>query len=456
MTPAAPSQTKVGRERLPMHPLILLPAYLAVTVAPLALSWLQGLPPRPFLDEVSTGLAMTAFAIMLAEFVLSGRLRSISGSIGMDVTMRFHQLVARTALAFVLVHPFLYSTPSGPPMPWDSTGQLSLGLDMASLSTGLAAWIILPGFVLLSVLRDRQPFRYETWRLLHLLGAVVVAVAVTHHTLAAGRYSADPWLAGFWLLLLATAVGSLAWGRLAAPLLKARHPYELSGCRRIALRTWELSIRPARGAALRFKAGQFVWLNLGHSPFSLHENPFSISSAPARRPELQFVVKEVGDFTRSLGSVAPGTRAWLDGPHGNLTLDGRSAAGVALIAGGVGVAPLLGIARQMLADGDRRPLVLLYGNRVAEQIVYADELAALADRPDSRVVHVLSEPAADWAGEVGLIDRAIVERVFGPEGAADWLYLVCGPPAMIDGVEEALTGIGVPSGRILSERFYYD
>ena len=439
-----------------MHPLILLSAYFAVTIAPLALSWLQDLPPRPFRDEVSSGLAMTAFAIMLVEFVLSGRLRAVSGRIGMDVTMRVHQLVARTALAFVLLHPFLYGTPFGPTLPWDTTGQLSLDLDTASLASGVIAWIILPGFVLIAVLRDRQPFRYETWRLLHLLGAVVVAVAVTHHTLAAGRYSADPWLAGFWLLLVATAVGSLAWGRLVAPLLKARHPYEVCGVRRVALGTWELGIRPSRGSALPFRAGQFVWLNLGHSPFSLHENPFSISSAPAQRPEIRFVVKEVGDFTRSLGTVAPGTRVWLDGPHGNLTLDGRSAAGVALIAGGVGIAPLLGIARQMLAEGDRRPLVLLYGNRVAGQIVYGDELAALADRPATRVVHVVSEPAADWTGEVGQIDRAIVERVFGCEGAADWLYLVCGPPAMIDVVEDALTGIGVPSGRILSERFYYD
>lgn len=440
-----------------MHPFVLLAAYLAVAVAPLGLSWLQDLPLRPFWDEVSSGLAMTAFAIMLAEFTLSGRLRAISASIGMDVTMRFHQLVARTALAFVLLHPFLYSIPMGSALPWDSSGQLTLDLNMAALASGLGAWILLPGFVLLSILRDRQPFRYETWRLLHLLGAVVIAVAVAHHTLALGRYSADPWLAGFWMLLVAVAVGSLVWGRLLSPLLKARHPYEVNAVRRIALRTWELSLRPSRGTtALPFRAGQFVWLNLGHSPFSLHENPFSISSAPAQRSEIQFVIKEVGDMTRGLGAILPGTRAWLDGPHGNLTIDGHDAPGVALIAGGVGVAPLLGVARQMRADGDPRPLVLLYGNRVAEQIVYADELAALANGPHSRVVHVLSEPAADWTGEVGRLDRAMLQRVFGFDGAAGWIYLVCGPPAMIDVVEDALTGLGVPSGRVLSERFNYD
>lgn len=62
---------------------------------------------------------MIAFAILLIEFVLSGRFQLISDNMGMDVTMRLHQLLARTALVFVLVHPFLYQTPFNPPLPWD-------------------------------------------------------------------------------------------------------------------------------------------------------------------------------------------------------------------------------------------------------------------------------------------------------------------------------------------------
>jgi predicted ferric reductase len=123
-----------------MRPSILLSVYLAIAIGPLALSWLQRLPSRPFWDEVASGLAMTAFAILLVEFVLSGRFRTISSGIGIDVTMRFHQLVARTVLVFALVHPFLYSTPfRNPPLPWDPTGQLTLGLDANSLATGVLA-----------------------------------------------------------------------------------------------------------------------------------------------------------------------------------------------------------------------------------------------------------------------------------------------------------------------------
>lgn len=437
-----------------MHPLALTIAYLAIAVAPLVLSALQGLPPRSFLDEIASGLGMTAFAIMLVEFVLSGRFKLISGGVGMDVTIRFHQLLARTMLVFVLVHPFLYQAAYNPPMPWDPTRQQTLGLEAGSLISGVIAWVALPGFVLMSIFRDRIPYSYETWRIMHAGGAVIIAVMVTHHALEAGRYSADPLLAGFWILLLAIALASVVWTYVISPLGEAGRPYEVTSVRKIALKTWEVAIRPERGEALDFEAGQFVWLNIGRGPFSVYENPFSISSAPAARPDVQFVIKEIGDMTGAVGSVAPGTRAYVDGAHGNLTLEGRSGKGIALIAGGVGIAPLIGIARQLKADDDPRSVVLLYGNRVAEQIVYPEEMQELDRDPRMQVVHVISEPAPDWDGLTGQIDGPTIETVFSFEGASEWLYLVCGPPAMLDGVEETLIALGVPPRQIVSERFH--
>ncbi|MGI9513155.1 MAG: ferredoxin reductase family protein [Anderseniella sp.] len=440
-----------------MHALVLVAAYLVITLAPLVLSGLQGRAMRPFWDEVSSGLAMTAFAILLVEFVLSGRFKVISARIGMDVTMRIHQLLARTALVFVLVHPFLYRTPLlNSDLPWDISGQLTLGLTIGSLASGLIAWIVLPALVLTSIFRDQLPYRYETWRLMHGVGAVVVALAAMHHTLHAGRYSSDPLLAGFWALLLAAALGSLVYSYVIMPLKEAARPYVVTSVRKLARRTWELTIKPGGDGELKYEAGQFVWLNLGHSPFSLHENPFSISSAPGREAGIQFVIKEAGDFTSRIGEVQPGTTAFLDGPHGNLTLKGRTGRGIALIAGGVGVVPLLSIARQLEEDGDARPLVLLYGNRLADQIVYEDELNSLACKSDRDVKFVLSEPEPGWTGLRGMIDRTTIDQVFRFEGASQWLYLVCGPPAMLDVVEKALVARGVPPSQIVSERFYYD
>lgn len=439
-----------------MHPLILLLFYLAVAVAPLLLGYLQGRPPRAFWDEIASGLAMTAFAILLVEFVLSGRFRVVSRRMGMDVTMRFHQLVARTALVFALVHPFLYRTSFfNAPLPWDTTGQMTLSLDIGSLATGLIAWVLLPGFVLMSIFRDQLPYRYETWRAMHALGAVVIAAMITHHTLDAGRYSSDPVLAGFWLLLLAAALASLVWTYVIAPLGEAGRPYEVTSVEKIALKTWELTVRPRQNDALQFDAGQFAWLNLGHSPFSLHENPFSISSAPHERPDIRFVIKEMGDLTGQIGSIPTGTVAYLDGAHGNLTLKGRKGKGIALIAGGVGIAPLISIARQLRAENDLRPLILLYGNRVAEQVVYKRELDQLARRAKTQVIHVISEPKRNWKGLTGQVDKTVIDQVFSFDGASEWLYLVCGPPPMLDAVEDALLALGISTEQIVSEQFYY-
>jgi predicted ferric reductase len=440
-----------------MSPAILFPVYLIIILAPLLLAWMQGLPARSLQDELATGLGMLAFTILLAEFVLSGRFRIISAKMGMDVTMRVHQLAARAALLFVLVHPFVYATPMlNHPLPWDATGQLTLGLDITSALTGIAGWLLVLIVVVTSIWRDQLPFRYETWRMWHAIAAVAIAVSVTHHTLAAGRYSADPLLAGFWIVLLVVALASLVKTYLLTPLRQLSRPYEVSSIRKLALNTWELTIKPKSGSAMEFVAGQFVWLNVGSSPFSLEENPFSISSAPVDRDQLQFVIKEVGDMTRSLPQVKPGTRTHVDGPYGNLTLENREAAGIALIAGGVGVAPLLSIARQLKADDDPRPVVIVYGNRVADQIVYEEELLVLASNPGSELVHVVSEPETSWHGLTGVIDAGTLAHVFKSRDITGWLFLVCGPPVMLDVVEAALRNLGVPARQIVSERFYYD
>jgi predicted ferric reductase len=439
-----------------MNRYLLIALYLVVVLAPLALSWLGARPPRSAWDELASGAGMLAFAIILVEFMLSGRFRTVSRKIGMDVTMWFHQLLARSALGLALIHPFLYRAPFNPPYPWDVTRQLTLNLDLTSLGTGMLAWLLLPPLVLFAIGRERLTLRYETWRLMHGLGAVLIAGLVLHHALYAGRYSQDPVLAYLWIGLFGIAAASLLFVYLVKPALQLLRPWAVESVRSVGLKTWEVTVAPKGHSGLDYRAGQFVWLNVGNSPFSLRENPFSISSAPASGDKLQLVIKELGDFTRTLGHVSPGTRAYVDGPHGNLVIAGREEPGVALIAGGVGVAPLLGLLRQMRHEKDERPKVLVYGNRCVEQIVYSDELEALARENGVEVVHALYEPPEGWTGHVGVVDPDLIRQVFDAPGRREWLYVLCGPPAMMEVVEDTLIEMGVPAKQILSERFNYD
>ncbi|MCS6878821.1 MAG: ferredoxin reductase family protein [Geminicoccaceae bacterium] len=454
---AAPARaTAVPRPRGLPPPLLLL-LYLAVVLAPLVLAALRGGPPRHWRDELASALALLGFSVFFMEFLLSGRFRFVSGRIGIDRTMRIHQLLARTALLFVLVHPFLYTTALVPwDLPFDPTGRASLGLGGPSILSGVVAWLLFALLVLLAIGRDLLPYPYEAWRASHGLGALLVAGLGTHHALEAGRYSADPWLAGFWLALLALAAFTLLNVYVLRPLGLLARPFRIEAVEKIADRTWSVRLVEERPGRFAFRAGQFAWATLDRSPFSLVEHPFSIASAPADLPRVEFVIKEAGDFTSRLDRLRIGGRAYLEGPHGNFTLEGRDAAGVALVAGGVGVAPVLSLLRQAAAERDPRPWLLIYGNRHAGQIVHREELESLASRLDLRIVHVLGEPPEGWKGEVGQLDRALLARHVDPARMADWLFFVCGPPAMIEAVEEALVSLGVRRGRIVAERFRYD
>lgn len=440
-----------------MPGLVLLVLYLGVALAPVAMAWALGLPPRPFRDELSSGIALAATAMLLMEFVLSGRFRLISQRMGIDATMRFHQLIARPVTVLLLLHPFLYTTPLlQTPLPWDVTGQSSLGLDTMGILTGIAAWVLLGALVLSAVLRNHGPWHYEAWRLSHGLGAALIAGFGVFHAVEVGRYSAHPPLAAFWLVLLALALLTLVIVYLVRPLLKLGRPYRVEAVRKVAMKTWEVEVAPTRGQSLAFQPGQFVWLTLDRSAFSIREHPFSIASAPADTGKLAFVIKEVGDFTRQIGQIPVGARAYLDGPHGALTLGARSAAGIVFLAGGVGIAPILSMLRQLRADGDPRPLKLIYGNRVEEQIVHGAELEAITADLDLSVTHVLGEPPDGWTGATGVMDRALIREACERSDKAAWLYVVCGPPPMIDATEDALIALGIPAHRVISEKFAYE
>jgi predicted ferric reductase len=166
MAVAAHSRTRPSSAGLPgLNPVLLLALYVAVALAPLALAALQGLPARSVWRALSSGLVMVGFSIMLVQFVLSGRFRQVSGRIGIDRTMRLHQLMAWTVLVFILAHPFLYAAPRLADGPGAALTSLSRMFGSQGLRTGVIAWWLILLLVPLAVWRDRLPLRYEIWRL---------------------------------------------------------------------------------------------------------------------------------------------------------------------------------------------------------------------------------------------------------------------------------------------------
>lgn len=439
-----------------LSPGLLICLYVLLGLTPLLLAQIQGLPSRNFWREFSSGLVMVGFAMLLVEFLLSGRVRRVSGKVGIDLTMRFHQLAALSILAFVVAHPLLYAVPRLLPDPSAALTALQRMFSSEGLRTGVIAWYLLILFVALAIWRDRLPVRYEIWRASHGLGAALIAGLSLHHTLKVGTYSANALLAAFWVALTVSALASLGYVYVVKPLLQARAPYRVVANEKVADRMWQVAVEPGEGAAIDFAAGQFAWLNLGHSPYSLTEHPFSISSPPSQRPRIEFTIKEAGDFTGRIGQVAVGTIAHLDGPHGAFTYAGREATNLVFIAGGVGFAPIIGMLRQLCDEQWPHKITLIYGNRLASQILYRDEITSMATQLTAFEAHlVLSEPPEGWEGQSGELTRDLLAYCLAPMDVKA-TYFVCGPTPMMDSVEHSLQSLGVPSVNIVSERFKYD
>ncbi len=435
----------------------LVAGYVALVLLPLVLARLQELPSRGTLTEFSSGLAMAGLVMLLGQFLTSGRFELTTERAGIDLTLRGHQLIARFLGGLLVAHPLLYALPaarSGADAAVRATTDLFLD---PRLLSGVAAWVLLIVLMLASLLRDRLRLRYELWRVTHGVGALLIAGLGAYHAVSVGRYTrADAVLAGFWLVLVAAAVLSLLYVYVFVPLVQLGRPWRVASVRSVGDRLWEVVLEPAAVFVQRLTAGQFFWLTLDRSPFSITEHPFSVTSSAAELPRLSFLIKESGDATNRIGALPIGAVAYVHGPRGNFTLAGRDGAGICLIAGGVGFAPILGILRQLHADGDPRPIRLLVGNRHAGQIVYGEEIAAMASRLDLVVRNVVAEPPSGWTEGIGVITAREVTALLPADERSQWLYFVCGPPAMMDAIERILLDLGVPARAIVSERFRYD
>ena len=180
---------------------------------------------------------------------------------------------------------------------------------------------------------------------------------------------------------------------------------------------------------------------------------FSIARSAEDGGELEFTIKELGDFTRTIGRTPVDTVAWVDGPHGAFSVDRHpDAPAFAFIAGGVGIAPVMSMLRTLDDRRDARPLRLLYGNEGWDEVLFRDELADLARRLDLETTHVLRRPPEGWTGDAGLLTPELVGRWMA-SGSDGTEYFLCGPKPMSDLAERALRDRGVPIRRIHGELF---
>lgn len=187
---------------------------------------------------------------------------------------------------------------------------------------------------------------------------------------------------------------------------------------------------------MRFQAGQYVQLEI---PGLGQSRAFSVANAPAEAQASRLLELNVRRVPGGAGTawlheqLKPGDRLRLSGPYGRFFVRKSALRPVLFMAGGSGLSSPRSMILDLLAEGDARPITLVYGQRTRQELYYDDEFRALAaQHPTLRYVPVLSdEPAdSDWTGERGFVHEA-ARRAF-PEGFAGQQAYLCGPPAMVE------------------------
>jgi len=367
--------------------------FIGICVAPLVFALVStdraGLG---FWTDFSVALGFVGLALMGIEFALVARVKTVAEPFGTDALVDFHREIGYVGLAFVLVHVAL-------------SADLSKVTAFTPAQTPSRVWFgaigagALVALVVTSVWRQRLRLSYELWQILHAVLAVVAVLAALVHVLLVNYYVDTVWKQVLWALMSAAFLGLLVWVRVLRPLQIRRRPWTIERVTPERDRTTVLTLQPDGHDGMRFEPGQFAWITVGRSPFSVTAHPFSFCSSAEADGSLEVAIKDAGDFSSSVATVDPGTRVYVDGPHGVFSIDQYEGAGFCLIAGGVGIAPAMSMLETLADRGDARPVVLFAGNRDWNSIIFRERVDALLGRLDVAVVHVLEQPPADWAAE---------------------------------------------------------
>ena len=151
------------------------------------------------------------------------------------------------------------------------------------------------------------------------------------------------------------------------------------------------TFRLARPEGLEFSAGQFLMVRVQVEGKHL-VRCYSICSAPECAGVIEISVKRQGVVSGTLhATVAPGSQLSVQGPRGSFVYPDQDERPIVLVAGGVGITPLMGMLRHAIAADPGRPVTLLYSVRTEQDIVYRDELLVLSRRhPQFRLAIALS------------------------------------------------------------------
>jgi len=409
--------------------------------------------PLNALAAIGQLTALYGTFLALVGILLMSRAPFIDQVLGSDEASRIHRLAGFASVWLIAAHAIAstvgYSGISTVPTlgeVWDQIYTFTV-LEEGGLGATVALALLIVVAVV-SVRAARMRMAYETWYGIHLYVYVAMALGFLHQLTIGTDFVTDELARTTWIALYAVAFVPLILFRFVEPLLRnLRHRFYIE---KVVIERDGVASLWISGSAMHklpVRAGQWFGIRVLNGKGWWRSNPFSLSAGPDGQ-HLRFTIEALGDRTRELQRVKPGTRMFLEGPYGILTGAVRTREKVLLIAGGIGITPLRALLEVLpVRRGD---MALLYRAPTNASVVFKKELNRIAEVRGARVDLVTGSrdqftfnddplsPGGLWAAYPDIRERDI--------------YL-CGSPRMMATVEKSLRDIGVPHSQIHLERF---
>ena len=388
---------------------------------------------------------LIAAMIVLLQFSLTAKFKILDKVFGFDRLILFHMIMGTTAACLIVLHPLLmYGSKVY------QLGELRFALwpQMLGATALSLLWII----AITSLWRKFLQLRFETRLMIHQL-TFITAFIVAVHSVTLGSDLVPGWPLVLWLIVIGAYILTLIWVKLIKPGILRKNFFTVTEVTQVSHNAFNLRLMPAGGKLFNYLPGQFAFLTLYRKNMPAEEHPFTISSAPTQEDFITFTIKQSGDYTSTINLTKPGDIASIDGPYGQFShLRFGKFDHLVMIAGGIGITPILSCLRYMAATNFDKPVTLIWSNRIKDDIVFADELAQIQTSLHKMKIHHVLSRQPDFEGLKGHLDEQVLRKLL-PENCGNCDVMLCGPAPMMKSVSTSLRNIGFSRRQIHSEKF---
>ncbi|HNX74412.1 MAG TPA: ferric reductase-like transmembrane domain-containing protein [Candidatus Rifleibacterium sp.] len=392
-------------------------------------------------------IALWTIALLLLQPILAARLRVLDRIFGLDRLLRFHRLAGILSLSMACFHPLLMYVSGLKKLGPLSSEQWPEAIGSICI---VGLWLA----VVSSVWRRFVSLNYEQWLRLHKFTAPVVVLALAHMFIIESAMLKG-WVLGFWVVLLVLWAAVLLASRIVFPAQRARNEaFVVAESARVAEGVWQLNLKPDAGVErFDFVPGQFAFLAIKSPEIPFEEHPFTIASAPADAGNLQFIIKGDGDWTRKLSAVRAGDQARVSGPFGVFSAYRHEPRSLVMIAGGIGITPMLSTLRQLSREKAALPVKLIWSFQTRAGAPCIDEIDGFRQAlPNLEVIKIATREPAIGNSAPTRLDKLTLAKLL-PEFKPGDLVMLCGPVPMMREVRHILQSLNYPDSAVLSEEF---